>query len=145
MSPSVQTHSNHARYVPLYHFVLGGIVAINLAYAANELKHGMTQARVLNLLMAVGFVILFWYARAFALAVQDRVIRLEMRLRLEKLLSPQQFARFDQVAPGQIVALRFASDAEMPGLISDLLDGKLDRPGDIKRRIQNWQADRMRA
>jgi hypothetical protein len=145
MAQRTQSITNHARYVPLYHFVLGAILGANLWLTGKALLRGMTTESLMAFSLAVGFLILFWYARAFALAVQDRLIRLEMRLRLEKLLPAEQFARFDQIAPGQLVALRFASDAELPGLVAEVLEGKLSRPADIKRRIQNWQADWMRA
>ena len=145
MSPRTQNLGNHSRYVPLFHFVLGGLVAANIYRTGRPLLQGITEDKVWAFAMAIAFAILFWYARAFAVAVQNRVIRLEMRLRLKDLLSPPQFARFDQIALGQLVALRFAGDAELPGLVAEVLEGKLVNAGDIKQRIQNWQADWMRA
>lgn len=144
MAQPTQTLANHARYVPLYHFVLAAILTVNLILAGKAMLREPGTERVLAFALALGFMIFFWYARAFALAVQDRVIRLEMLLRLERLLPSQQFARFDQIDPGQIVALRFAGDAELPGLVAEVLEGKLVRPADIKRRIQHWQADWLR-
>ena len=145
MSQRTQNLGNHARYVPLFHFVLGGLVAGNLYRTGRPLIRDFTEDRVWNFLMAVAIALLFWYARAFALAVQDRVIRLEMRLRLERLLPAPLFARVEQMEPGQLVALRFAGDAEIPGLVTEVLDGRLVLPADIKKRVQNWQADWMRA
>ena len=145
MAQPTQNLANHARYVPLYHFVLGAILAINLFVGGRALLRELTAERLLAFALGVGLLILFWYARAFSLAVQDRVIRLEMRLRLERVLPPAQFARFDEIGLRQVVALRFAGDAELPGLVAEVLEGKLTRPADIKRRIQNWQADWNRA
>jgi len=145
MAPRKQDLGNHVRYVPAYHFVLGGILAVNLWLAGKSLLRGASAESLMAFGLAVGLLIFFWYARAFPLAVQDRVIRLEMRLRLEKLLPAEQFAKFDRVDPGQLVALRFAGDAELPGLYAEVVEGRLTRPADIKRRIQNWQADWMRA
>lgn len=144
MAPAVQNLANHARIVPLYHFVLGGIVGVNLFFTGWMLVSGPTPGRAMAFALAIGLLIVFWYARAFALAAQDRVIRLEMRLRLERLLPPAQFARFDELGVRQIVALRFAGDAELPGLVDEVLAGRLVRPEDIKRRIRDWQADWLR-
>ena len=84
-------------------------------------------------------------ARMFALSVQDRVIRLEERLRYERLLPPDLQARILEFEPGQLVALRFASDAELPGLARKVLDEKLSDRKAIKKMIQNWQSDDLRA
>lgn len=141
MPQRTQTLANHARYVPMYHFVAAGLIAIYLYSSVARVVHQPTRDHILELCPPLALAVVYWYARVFALAAQDRVIRLELRLRLEHLLPPQQFARFDELAAGQVVALRFASDAELPGLVAEVLDGKLVQPGDIKRRIQNWQSD----
>ena len=100
--------------------------------------------RITHWVNAVALVIMAWFVRAFPVAVQDRVIRMEERLRLEKL-APEVAARMDEFAPAQVTALRFASDAEVPALARDVLAGKLTKPADIKRAIQNWRPDHMRA
>jgi len=76
--------------------------------------------------------------------VQDRVIRLEERLRLARL-APELSARADAVTPAQWAALRFASDAELPALAGEVLAGKLTKPDDIKRAVRAWRADNLRA
>lgn len=144
MSRPVQTLANHARYVPLYHFVLGPILLVNLYRSGAALFREPNADRVTAFALALGFGILFWYARVFALRAQDRVIRLEMRLKLERLLPAPRFARFDEIAVPQLVALRFAGDAELPGLVEEVLAGRLVKGDDIKRRIQDWQADELR-
>jgi len=139
-----QNLANHARYVPMYHFVLGGLVGMLFFRAVQLLWRGFSAEHFWGLLLAIALVILTWYERAFPLGVQDRVIRLEMRLRLERLIPPEQFARFDRLTIRQVVALRFAGDGELPALVAEVLDGKLVRPEDIKRRVKDWQADRAR-
>jgi len=80
-----------------------------------------------------------------ALTVQDRLIRLEMRLRLRQLLPPDLQPRINDLTHRQLVAMRFASDAELAELVREVLAGKLTTPKDIKLRVKNWQADWLRA
>ncbi len=144
MATPAQNYANHGRYVPLFHFVLGGILVANLAASGRRLYLDPGMGSAMDFALAIGLGIMGWYTRAFALAAQDRVIRLEMRLRLEKLLPAGQFAQFNRLAPAQLVALRFAGDQEMPALVAEVLDGKLSDPDAIKKRIQDWQPDWMR-
>jgi hypothetical protein len=88
---------------------------------------------------------MFFQARIFALTVQDRVIRLEMRLRLRELLPPELAGRIDEFTAGQLVAMRFASDRELPVLARRVLDERLHDRKAIKQLIQEWQADHLRA
>src|SRR5262245_29523890 len=84
-------------------------------------------------------------ASVMALAVQDRVIRLEMRLRMRELLPPDLQARIPLITREQCVALRFASDAELPGLVRKIVAGELTSKADIKKQIAHWQPDYLRA
>jgi hypothetical protein len=77
--------------------------------------------------------------------VQDRVIRLEMRLRLERLLAPELRSRIPEFTVAQLISLRFASDGELPALARQVLDENLTDRKAIKRRIKNWQPDFLRA
>jgi hypothetical protein len=83
-------------------------------------------------------------SRNQALTVQDRLIRLEMRLRLRQILPPDLQPRINDLTHRQLVALRFASDEELPELVRDLLAGKITTATDIKSRVRNWQADWLR-
>lgn len=139
-----QDFKNHRRYVPLYHLVLGALVAANLLYAGRRVFQAFSEDSLFALVVALSLAILFFYAREFALRAQDRVIRLEMRLRLERLLPADMLARLGELEPRQLVALRFASDGELPGLIRDVLEGRLVSTTDIKKQIKNWQADTLR-
>ncbi len=140
-----QTYANHARYVPLYHFVLFGVLAVNLLWALYQAVRGFAFATVWNVVMALVFLGLFFFLRIFPLRVQDRVIRLEMRLRLEKLLPADLEPRIPELSPGQLIGLRFASDAELPGLAREVLEKDIRDRNQIKRKIRDWQADHLRA
>lgn len=144
MSRPAQTFANHARIVPLYHLVLGTILLVNVMMTGVALVRRPSADHSVTFALAIALLIFFWYARAFALRAQDRVIRLEMRLRLERLLPAAQFARFGELTLSQVVALRFAGDAELPGLVAEVLAGRLVKGDEIKRRIQDWQGDDLR-
>lgn len=139
-----QNFRNHARFVPGYHFVLALIVVVTIVWSAWSLFRGFSAETVRGFLVAVALGLLFWYARIFALTVQDRVIRLEMRLRLHSLLPEEQRGRIDELTPGQLIGLRFAGDEELPALVGEVLEGKLRGRQEIKRRVRDWQPDHLR-
>lgn len=138
-----QNLQNHGRYVFLFHVVTFGILAMNLIGAV-RMAIPPTKPSIWNLAMAIALVLLAWFTRAFPLTVQDRVIRLEERLRLAEL-APELVAQGRRITPAQWTALRFASDDEFVALTRQVLDGKLTAPGDIKKAIQHWRADHLRA
>lgn len=140
-----QTFENHTRLVPLYHMFVFGVFAINFVWRLVLLKNGITFASIMNVLLGAAFVLVFFYGRAFPVTVQDRVIRLEMRLRLERLLPPDLRSRIPEFTLPQLISLRFAGDDELPALARQVLDEKLNDRKTIKRRIKNWQADFLRA
>lgn len=141
----VQNLANHAKVVPLYHMFVIPVFMINFVWRIIQLRFGLTFGSVMNVLLATAFVILVFYARVFSLTVQDRVIRLEMRMRLERLLSPELRSRIPEFTIPQLVSLRFASDQELPLLARQVLDEKLNDRKAIKSRIKDWQADFLRA
>jgi hypothetical protein len=144
-SEASQTLKNHAKIVPLYHGVALPILAVNAVMAAQRALMGPSLETVMAALVGVALVIVLLYARAFTLTVQDRVIRLEMRLRLRELLPPDLAGRVSEFTPGQLVALRFASDRELPALARRVLDEGLQDRKAIKQLVQEWQADHLRA
>jgi hypothetical protein len=99
----------------------------------------------MGLVVGVALVLLAFFTRQFAIAVQDRVIRLEMRLRIRELCPSDLAGRFGEFTPGQLVALRFASDAELAALARKVLDDKVADRKTIKSMVKNWQPDNMRA
>lgn len=145
MADTAQSYARHARYVPPYHFVAGPIFLIYFlwaAYRAVTLPGGDT---LVTLLLSIALILLYFYARIFALTVQDRVIRLEMRMRLRELLPADLAARIHEFTPKQLVAMRFACDAELPAIARTVLDERLTDGKAIKRLVRDWQADTLRA
>ena len=139
-----QNFANHRRFVPLYHVVIFGILAINLIWRLVQLVRWTSWPALFDLLLAFALLGLFLYTRTFALTVQDRIIRLEMRLRLNGILPPDLKGRIDELTRDQFVALRFASDAEMADLMREVLTNNITSRDEIKRRIKNWTADNLR-
>ncbi len=140
-----QTFANHAKFVPLYHFVAFGIVVINLFAQLWFLIKAPSFATGLNLAMALAIILIAWFARTFPLSVQNRVIRLEERLRLERLLPEELRGRIGELTVGQLVGLRFASDGEVGDLVRRVLAGELKTNDQIKREVKSWRADHVRA
>lgn len=140
-----QNLANHVRFVPLYHLVLTLLLLVNLVIRVRVLFLGFTELRLAGLCVAVALLLLFFYARQFAVTVQDRVIRLEQRLRMERLLPADLMGRFGEFESRQLVALRFAGDAELPELARRVLAGELRSSAQIKQQIKDWQADWLRA
>ena len=140
-----QSFENHVKWVPAFHFFVLPVFLLNIFWSIYRLVHGVSVESAVSLVLALAFFVLAFYARIFALAVQDRLIRLEMRLRMQQLLPQELRPRIPDFTVDQLVALRFASDAELPGLCRKVLDGKIADRKAIKKMIQNWQPDLVRA
>jgi hypothetical protein len=143
--PGRQSYANHMRLVPPFHIVLSLILLVNFFYCLVRAIVAFSWPTLLAALMGLAFLLMFIYMRTFPLTVQDRLIRLEMRLRLERLLPADLKSRIPELTVSQLIALRFASDAELPGLVREVLDQKLTRGKDIKQKVRDWQADHLRA
>jgi hypothetical protein len=143
--PQPQNFANHRRLIPLYHFVIFGILVVNLGYQLVTLYRQPSFPSVLAVLVAMALLGLSFYTRIFVLTVQDRVIRLEMRLRLNQVLPPDLRDRIEELSRDQYIALRFASDAELPDLVREVLTNRIQNRDEIKRRIRSWEADNLRA
>jgi phosphoglycerol transferase MdoB-like AlkP superfamily enzyme len=143
---SVQNYANHVKWVPLFHFFLLPVFTINFAWSLYHLKKtGFSLHAAGYVLLAAAFIVQLLLQRTFALRVQDRVIRLEEQLRYQRVLPADLQARATAFTIGQIVSLRFASDAELPALARKVLDEKLQDRKTIKQSIKNWKADELRA
>ena len=140
-----QNFENHAKFVPAFHIFVLGIFVINLVWSIYRLIHVFSTESAISLLLAIAFLLLAFYSRIFALTVQDRVIRLEMRLRMQQLLPDELRTRIPEFSASQLVALRFASDAELPALAKKVLDDKLNDRKEVKKMIRDWQPDLLRA
>jgi len=140
-----QSFDNHTRIIPLYHGVTFGIFVTNFFWHGWKLfREGITGDRIMLLLVAVALILLFFFARIFALTVQNRVIRNEMQLRLLSLLPPALASRSRELTLDQLIALRFASDAELPELCDTVLRDNIRDRKTIKRMIKSWQTDDVR-
>ena len=138
-----QNYANHkTNDFQLIGAALGTLISVVLALASlggSPYLLGIAVA-ILGLCTAVVGV----RARAYATRVQDRIVRLEMKLRLHEVLNDSLRARIPELTVRQLVGLRFASDAELPGLVQKVLDEKIEKADDIKKLVQDWQADYLR-
>jgi uncharacterized membrane protein YheB (UPF0754 family) len=141
-----QNYSNHVKWVPTFHFFVMPVLALNLIWSIHRIIHnGFTWDSLIQMLTALALVLLMFNARIFALRVQDRVIRMEERQRFARLLPDDLQPRINEFKPGQLVALRFAGDEELPALARKVLTDKLTDSKTIKQMIKNWRADYLRA
>lgn len=144
--PPPQTYKNHVRFHPPFHFFLAPIMLINLGVTIAVLvRHWPYHIWLHAWIVVVAFALflLTGFARGYALKVQDRIIRLEEHLRYQRLLTPELVAAAQALTVNQIVALRFASDAELPALVQRALTENL-KPKAIKQSITNWRPDYLR-
>ncbi len=142
---ATQNFENHRRWFPLYHFFVAPALTL---FAIHSIAHALHQPSVphwMEVVYAVAVLGGMAAARIMALRVQNRVVRLEMRLRMRDLLAPDLYARAATLRTKQLIALRFAGDAELPALVERTLAGEFASPNDIKRAITDWQPDYMRA
>jgi uncharacterized protein DUF6526 len=140
-----QNFKNHAKLVPAFHFFVLPVLLVNVGWTLRLAIRDYSAFSVFRVVLALALFLGFALARNFALRVQDRVIRLEMQLRLERLLSAEMRARIPEFTLGQLISLRFASDAELPALARKVLDEKTTDRAAIKKQVTNWQADNLRA
>jgi hypothetical protein len=138
-----QTRDNYTRLDPPYHFFALPVMGISVLVAIWYLIQNPGFYAAWLIVVAAAAAVLALKARTNALKAQDRVIRLEERLRLASLLPDTLRSRIGELSESQLIALRFASDAEVAGLVEKTLSGKLS--GDeIKKAIVNWRPDCFR-
>ncbi len=139
-----QNYFNHARYVPLFHFVLFGLLLLSFIGSFVNLRESFGTPNLysasLIVMIHVMLVLVFWYMRAFPLRAQDRAIRAEENVRHFAMTGKLLDARLRM---GQIIALRFASDEEFAALAKKTVDENM-KPDDIKKAVKNWRADYYR-
>jgi Family of unknown function (DUF6526) len=138
-----QSFANHRAVDPVF-LVAGLVLVANVVVQAVRAAREPEASTIWAAVAAAAVVVVWRMSRAKALTVQDRLIRLEMRLRLERVLPPAQRGDIDRLALGQLIPLRFASDAELPALVTAVLAEGVTKRDDIKRRIRDWQADWLR-
>lgn len=138
-----QNYANHVRFDPWFHFFLIPVYAITfIGYVVVAFRHPSMHS-VWMTLFAFALVVHLFKTRLYALKVQDRVIRLEERLRLKALLPSTLASRVDELSLDQLIALRFASDAELATLVQEASTKNLTKQ-EIKKLVQAWRPDTMR-
>ena len=140
-----QSFANHARYFPLFHFFAFPIV---LFYALFQVYVAVRDTNVHTLIYAIftlGIAAAVLASRNMAVTVQDRLIRLEETLRMQRVLPAELQGEIAKLSPRQFVALRFASDADLPDLVRRVAAGELTDQKSIKTAVKTWRADWLRA
>lgn len=145
-----QTFANHTRWDPLFHFFVLPVFVLGLIFTLIHFFAHITEGdfrdhfhAFLLILLALALLVLALKERFYSIRVQDRVIRLEEQLRLMRLMPEPLRARIPELTEGQLCALRFASDAELPKLAERAMNEKLPR-AEIKKSIQTWRPDYWR-
>lgn len=141
-----QNLSNHGKFFPSFHFFVLPALLINFGFSVRWWwKGSFSLAGAVNLLAAAALFVGFVCVRVMAMKVQDRVIRLEERVRFERVLPADLQARIPEFTIDQLVALRFASNSELPELARKVLDENVKDRKAIKQMIKTWRPDFARA
>ena len=138
-----QTLANHAKIDPWFHYFLAPVLLICFIASIVFLFHGVNALHIWLAVFSLAALLLCFRTRIYSLKVQDRVIRLEERLRLYALLPESLKAKIPELSERQLIALRFAADQELPSLVEKTLRENLD-PKAIKKAIDNWRPDYWR-
>ena len=141
MASTTQTYQTHRKNVPLFHFVVLPVLLGNILLMAYHVVQAPGLPSVWGLLVGVALFLGALFARVFALAAQDRVIRLEERLRMRELLPQDLKARIPEFSREQLIGLRFASDAELPELAAAVLRDNVQKRDQVKKLVKQWRAD----
>lgn len=144
MPETTQSFSNHTRWHVPFHFVLGPIMLVHLIWCVVKIVQVPSLDTAEALLLAIGLILMMFLTRINPLRAQDRVIRLEEQLRYQRVLPADLAAKAGELPVGFIVALRFASDAELPTLVRQAVDRKFSKPAEIKQAISTWRGDYFR-
>ena len=146
MTPERTQHlSNHAQWTPAYHFVTVPLGLVYLVWAIRRVLDNGSADNWFILVGALALVGAISVSRLQALKVQDRVIRLEERLRLATLLPADLQPHVGRLRASHLIALRFASDEEVPGLVREIVANPGITPKEIKGRVKQWRSDWFRA
>lgn len=143
-SDPAQSYPTHRRWHPVYHFVTLPILLVNLIVTVVVAIRHFSLLAVWNVVVALALVLLAVLVRIYATKNQDRIIRAEETARLYRVLPADMQARIGQLTTGQLIALRFCSDGELPELVRAILAGEVRGRENIKRRIRAWRADQER-
>jgi hypothetical protein len=139
-----QSYATHRRFVPHFHFFAVPVLGINVLVQIYVLYRHFSGWAIWNLLVAIAFVALAFATRSMATTAQDRIIRLEETLRLQRCLPPDLQSRIGELTTSQLIGLRFCVDEELPELTRAVLGGELPGREQIKKTIKNWRPDTLR-
>lgn len=144
MADVPQSYENHARYHAPFHFFVAPVMLTNVVVAVVQLIRDPGLDRGWWLVVSLALLGVAGLARLNSLRVQDRVIRLEESLRYYQVLPEELAQRAAALTPAQMVALRFAPDEELEGLVRAVLEGRLNKSDEIKSAVKGWRADDLR-
>ncbi len=144
MPETTQTYATHTRYIPAFHFFVLPVLMVNIVVVAMEFIRYPRFATGWATVVAIALFLGIFYLRLMPVKAQDRIIRLEERTRLERLVPADLRGRVGELTPAQLIAIRFAPDEEVPELTRRALNGELKTQKDIKLAIRNWRADHLR-
>ena len=145
MSPTPQSYANHRRFFPIFHYFAIPILLVNVVVSVIHAIRQPSAFTAWLVVLSLGLVAGILSGRASALIVQNRLIALEMRLRLATSLAPELRTRIPELHLRHLIGLRFAGDAELPGLVERCLRGELTTTDAVKRAVQDWRVDTIRA
>ena len=144
MADQSQTLATHRRWIPMWHFFAIPVLVANVVVVATRFARDPQPINGWGVIVAIALLVGIFLSRSMPLRAQDRIIRLEERSRLERLLPGDLRGRVGELTPSQLIAIRFAADDEVPDLTRRALSGELKSQGDIKRAIRNWRSDHLR-
>jgi len=142
--PDTQSYETHRRYFPAHHFFVQPILIAHLVMQVIQFVEVQSFDAGWSVMFALALVVFSFTSRVMSLTAQDRVIRLEERLRLMRLMPAEDHARIDELRTRHLVALRFASDDEVVGLARRCLSGELKSSKDVKQNVKTWRPDFLR-
>jgi amino acid transporter len=143
---SEQSYATHRRWFPLFHFVVIPLLTLNvIARIVYLVRHPGAKLNWWEVVVAIALLLFGFAARIMVLTVQSRVIRLEERLRLQRVLPEELRGRVGELRTSQLVALRFCADEDLPDLCRAVLSGEVREMDEIKKRVKNWRPDWLRA
>lgn len=144
MADTQQTYANHTRWQPPFHFFVLPLMLINFVWSIVECVKAPGRNQAWGIVVSLALLVLAFLVRTNSLRVQDRIIRLEERLRYQQLLPADLAQQSSSLRVELIIALRFASDEELEGLVREVLGGRLTKTSEIKKAIKNWRSDTFR-
>ena len=144
MSGKAQSFEHHAKMVPAYHYWMSLFLLVPTVYFGYLTVTAYSVGALMTFSFAIGVVMAALFARVFPLGVQDRVIRLEERLRMERVLPDDMKGQIESISTDSLIGLRFASDEELVALVRRVIDGELTDRKSIKQAVRTWRPDSQR-